>query len=94
MGHDGDPSRRVVITGALIPIVRGLYTEIHRTAVRHSVAGEAAIVDYVSRLSGSSTLGLGVQQVERFIGREAVWPVDTMRIIMKRWPVVAVIRML
>ena len=93
MGHDGDPSRRVVITGALIPIVRRLYTEIHRTAVRHGVAGEAAIVDYASRLSGSSTLGLRVQQVERFIGREAVWLVG-MRIIMKKWPIVAVIGML
>ena len=94
LGHDGDPSRRVVITGALIPIVRRLCIEIRQTAVRSGVAGRAAFVDHVGRLSGGSTMGLKVQQVERFVGCEAFWLVGVIRIIMNKWPIVAVVGLL
>ena len=95
MGHDGDPSRRVVITGALIPYRRRVYDIVACDATsRDGAAGKTAVIDYISRLSGGDALGLEIRNVLRPIGCEAVWPADRRRIALIRRPAVAVVGLL
>ena len=92
MGHDGDPSRRVVITGALIPYKRRMYEiVVSETTSKDSAASGAAVIDYISRLSGGDALGLEIRNVLRPIGCEAVWPADRRRIAVMRRPAVVMV---